>query len=373
MGPRFLCLLPSLTAWGGGIELYLRQLLGALLAARPEAELVAVLAKEAHLARPEQLAPALRERLVVAGCADGPRARRIGAFLARAGREASRRRPDVVLCGHLNYAAAGLTLARAARARLWVVAHGIEAWNLGGGLSRHALRRADRVIAVSAYTAAQLVRAVGLRPEQLVVLNNAVDTRRFRPGAPSPAFEAKLAGQRRPRLLSVCRLDAGERYKGVDTVLRLLARHPTIAGAYLVSGDGTDRARLESLARELAVPATFLGRVPDEELVDLYRASDVFVMPSWSEGFGFVFIEALACGLPVVAGSVDGSVDALAGGQLGLLVDPFAIDQIAAAVSAHLSGTSPAPMRDPAHLHAEVTRRFGEAAFAARVAALVAG
>ena len=63
-------------------------------------------------------------------------------------------------------------------------------------------------------------------------------------------------------------------------------------------GDGTDRPRLERLAHELGVPVTFYGRAPDAELADLYRACDLFVMPSRKEGFGYVFIEAMACGLP---------------------------------------------------------------------------
>ena len=117
-------------------------------------------------------------------------------------------------------------------------------------------------------------------------------------------------------LLTVSRLAASERYKGHDRVIsvlpRVLERSPDVA--YLVVGDGDDRQRLEEMAQKAGVAHAmrFAGHVPHQELPDYFRLADVFVMPSTGEGFGIVFLEAAASGLPVIGGNRDGSVDALA-------------------------------------------------------------
>jgi glycosyltransferase involved in cell wall biosynthesis len=366
-----LFVLPSLTGLGGGIELYLQQFVRAVGEARPDARLSAVLAREPRLARPELLPPALTARLRVTGASPEGRAARIAELIARATVEAARFRPDLVVCGHVNLAVLAWALARATGARLVALTYGLEAWSLGSQQTARALRAADRIVTISSFTAGELRRSLGVAEDRLVILHNAVDVERFRPGPPSQAIAERLSALARPRLLTVCRLDANERYKGVDELLRVLAAHPRLIGSYLIVGDGTDRPRLEQLAAELKVPATFWGRAADGDLADLYRACDLFVMPSRKEGFGYVFIEAMACGLPVVAGGLDGSVDALGGGALGLLVDPTRPDQIAKAISAQLDGSSPPVMRDPRWLHEQVRERFSFERFGQRVADLL--
>jgi glycosyltransferase involved in cell wall biosynthesis len=218
----------------------------------------------------------------------------------------------------------------------------------------------DRVVAISRFTAHRAESALGL--QGVAILNNAVDTARFSPGAPPADLERRLPP--RPRILTVSRLNAREGYKGVDVVLRALR---DVRASYVVVGAGSDVPRLERLARDLGVPAHFHGRATDEELPDLYRACDVYVMPSRGEGFGYVFLEALATGLPVVSGNVDGSGEALADGALGLMVDPGDPTAVAEAMRAHLEGRSPPELRDVARLRAEVERRFGRTTHAERV------
>jgi glycosyltransferase involved in cell wall biosynthesis len=349
---------PSLTARGGGIELYGRDLLAALANLEPEAEITAVLGDEPALAHPELLAPQLRRRLRVSGT-EGVFLKRVLSMSLRVGL-AVRDRPEMVVCGHLNYAPLAWAAARATGARLVQLLYGVEAWSPGALLPRLATRRMDRVLAISRFTADAAELALGL--SGVGILHNAVDTARFSPGRPPAELARRLPPG--PRVLTVSRLNAREGYKGVDVVLRALRE---VRASYVVVGAGSDVPRLEKLARELGVTAYFHGRASEEELPDLYRACDLFVMPSRGEGFGYVFLEALASGLPVVAGNADGSVDALAGGELGLLVDPSDHRAVAEAIRAHLEGRSPPQLRDGARLHAEVERRFGRATHPERV------
>jgi len=356
---------PSLTAFGGGIELCARQVLDAVAAARPQAELGALLAREPSLVRPETLAPSLHGRLTVSGGASS------AGFLVAAAR-LLRQPLEVILCVHLHYLPLCAALARATGAKLVSLLHGIEVWAPGRPLARRAAGLADLTVAVSGFTAAQALRFLPVTPDRLMVAPNAVDTERFSPGTPDAPTVAKVAEVRRPLLLTVARLDAGEGYKGVDQVIRALGTIPPAQRpGYVVAGDGTDRARLGALAVELEVAVTFLGRVSDEELVSLYRLADLFVMPSRNEGFGFVFIEALACGVPVVAGGVDGSVEALDGGRLGLLIDPLDVSAIAKAITDSLSGRTNPSLRDAGWLRNEVVTRFGIAASHRRWAAVL--
>ena len=89
--------------------------------------------------------------------------------------------------------------------------------------------------------------------------------------------------------------------------------------AYLIVGDGDDRQRLEAKARSRGIDdrVVFAGFIPEAEKADHYRLADAFVMPGRGEGFGFVFLEALACGIPVVGSRLDGSREALAPGGVG--------------------------------------------------------
>jgi glycosyltransferase involved in cell wall biosynthesis len=94
---------------------------------------------------------------------------------------------------------------------------------------------------------------------------------------------------------------------------------------YLIVGKGDDQARLEGIAQRVGVAdaVVFAGFVSEEDKPAHYALADAYVMPSVGEGFGYVYVEAMACGIPVVGSSVDGSRDALRDGMLGALVDPF--------------------------------------------------
>jgi phosphatidylinositol alpha-1,6-mannosyltransferase len=169
-------------------------------------------------------------------------------------------------------------------------------------------------------------------------------------------------------LLTVGRLDGRQRHKGHDKVIQCLARirrkHPDIL--YVIVGDGSDRERLQKLATQCdaASMVRFAGRVPDRELADYYRAADLFVMPSTGDGIGIVFLEAMACGTSVLGIDAGGVRDAMADGDLGLVVQDAEFEE---ALEHALS--LPKPLR--AELSNRLRARFGRKVFHDRIGAVV--
>lgn len=215
-----------------------------------------------------------------------------------------------------------------------VVVHGAEVTVPGRlpvshSLAGYVLRGAAGIVAAGNYPAAEAAHAAG-RPLPGVVVPPGVDALRFRP-LNSDAERARVRrglglDPDRPLVLGLSRLVPR---KGFDVLLRAVARIPDVQVA--IGGTGRDRKRLESIAAEagLAERATFLGRVPDDELSDVYACADVFAMlcrERWrgleAEGFGIVFLEAAACGVPVLAGRSGGSHEAVVDGETGYVVEP---------------------------------------------------
>src|SRR5262245_41445608 len=192
----------------------------------------------------------------------------------------------------------------------------------------HVLRNARHVIAAGAYPAAEADRAAG-RALPTTVVPPGVDVERFR-----PLSDAERAETRRmfdlpvdgKVVLGVSRLVPR---KGFDNAIRAAARlarsHPDLVLA--IAGGGRDEQRLRRLATDLAAPVRFLGRVPNDGRPRLYGCADVFTMlcrNRWGgleqEGFGIVFVEAAACGVPQVAGDSGGAADAVSDGETGIVV-----------------------------------------------------
>jgi phosphatidylinositol alpha-1,6-mannosyltransferase len=250
---------------------------------------------------------------------------------------------DGVFCGHLNALPLAAVVATLLRARLWVQAHGIEAWQPRGKAYRHALARADLVTCVSRHTRQKLLEWASLPPHRVRVLPNTFAPAYARQPAADAVIPAQNSGARRI-ILTVGRLSASEAYKGHDRIIEampaILTRIPK--AAYWIIGSGDDQGRLRQLAQEAHVAdrVVFAGHVADHDLPGYFASAHAFAMPSTGEGFGIVFLEAAASGLPVIGGSRDGSVDALADGRIGRLVDPASQDEIIAAVVEALEGRS---------------------------------
>ena len=262
----------------------------------------------------------------------------------RVGRLAAAHRADLVIWDPalpVGHAAPKVELPYA------VVLHGAEVTVPGRlpgtrQLLRRVLRGASLVICAGRYPAAEAERAAG-RSLPTVVVPPGVDTDRFQPlDSAERASVRQELGLPVDALLvvSVSRLVPR---KGMDTLIRAAARLrdrvPDVVVA--IAGSGRDRARLEGLIASTGAPVRLLGRVPDEVLPGLYGAGDVFSMSCrnrWGgleqEGFGIVFVEAAAAGVPAVAGESGGSAEAVVHGETGLVVPrPDASDQVADALA----------------------------------------
>jgi glycosyltransferase involved in cell wall biosynthesis len=302
-------LIPALFSSDGGIERMLRLYLRAAGELAGAGETVSAVVLNDHTIPAERLAPYRTPALArVLPCGRNKLA--FAWHTLRLARQSRR-----IVCGHVHL----LRLALLARRftpglEIWLVAHGIEVWRPFNPAEQSALRAADRILCVSEYTRRQLLaQCPGLAPARLVVQPNALD----------PQFDAGPPGESRVEpglVLSVCRLDAAEAYKGVDHLIAALpAIRTAVPGARLrVVGDGSDRPRLEALARTLGMAGAvdFAGRVGDAELRASFAACQLFALPSRAEGFGLVYLEALAQGKPCIAANAGGApevVDATCG------------------------------------------------------------
>ncbi len=247
------------------------------------------------------------------------------------------------------------------------------------GLARRVLGRAAGIVAAGEYPAREAARAAGDGLSG-VVIPPGVDSTRFRPLPPERRAEARARfgiDPDRPVVLGVSRLVPR---KGFDRLLDAAARLDDEA-QIVVAGAGRDRSRLEHRAARLGITGRtrVLGRVSDADLPDLYASADVFAMPCrdrWggleAEGFGIVFLEAAASGVPAVAGRAGGATEAVADGETGSLVDPRDPAAIADAL-ARLLGDTEARTRMGTAARERAVREFSYDGLVGRLAPLANG
>ena len=298
---------------------------------------------------------------------------RTAVFAGRLFLEAALGRPDLIITTHVHFAPVAQFVQKVFGVPFLAVGHGIEVWNIPKRSVRDALRAASSLAAVSDFSRQRMASALSISPDRIALLPNTFDAEKFVPG-PKPHFLLKRYGLRGEHrvIFTVARLSETEAYKGYDQILRALPavrqRFPDVR--YVLAGRGGDRARIESMIRELGVESnvTLAGFLPAHELCSHYNLCDVFAMPSKGEGFGIVFLEALACGKPVIAGNKDGSLDAVLNGALGALVDPENVAEIANAICGQLGAGS----RERGKiLRRKVTEAFGYERFREKLAAVL--
>lgn len=248
-----------------------------------------------------------------------------------------RSRFDLIICGHIKLLPIAILANLKTRAHVILIIYGIDAWfPLKNILIKYSLIKIDSVISISEITKKKFIEWSHLTQKKYYILPNAVIQQHYGVAAKSPELLERYGLRNKVVLMTLGRLSAEEKYKGFDEIIQLLPalseQLPNIT--YLIVGDGDDRPRLEDKAKALGVRdrVVFAGFIPEAEKADHYRLADVFVMPGRGEGFGFVFLEALACGIPAVGSVLDGSREALQGGALGILVDPRHPEDIQAGI-----------------------------------------
>lgn len=414
---RTLLVAPALHSLHGGIPRILRLYQRALADLATAGDRIDVLALNDT---PAEAARAAGPRI---GCTAGCSRRKL-AFawqLLRLGWRAHR-----VVCGHIHLAPAVRLLQQLRpHMRVYLVGHGIEVWRPLSGAQRRALLAAERMLCVSQFTASELLKHnPDLPADRLAVVPNGLDPDfgKHRPAgfaestgsdAPPPAESTgdrprATAGQPpRPRLLTVARLTSADRDKGIDTIIAALplVRTEFPSATLRIVGAGDDAPRLADAARSLGLtvaraktpdegrplgpprphsrarfpagpppslpPAensaaiVFTGALPDAALHDEYAAGDVFVLPSRKEGFGLVYLEAMAFGKPCIAARAGGAPEVVDGpaGRLVPYGDPAAL---AIAIKDVLRRPP-----DPAAVRAHAAK-FRYEAFRARLAAALA-
>ena len=320
-------LLVATDAYGGhgGIALFNRQLCEALASDEGITEIVVI---------PRTMATApddVPAKVTFVADAAG------GAFAYTRAIAAARRQTfDLVICGHIN-----LLPVAAALGEPLLVIHGIDAWQPPRRkLASTFIGRCRGVVSVSAITRDRFV-AWSRFAGKTFVLPNTIHTSKYGPRERRDDLVQRFGLASKRVLLTVGRLDDRERYKGFDEVISVLPELPDDV-VYLIAGGGNDweRLRAHAIATGVGDRVIFTGIFPEEQKPDLYALADVYVMPSRGEGFGIVFLEALASGLPVIASKHDGGREALLNGELGLLVDPANPAEIAAAIREALTRTT---------------------------------
>ena len=308
----------------GGIALYNRELVAAL-ATHPTVEEVVVLPRVA-VSEPGRLPDNVT---FVAGAAKGPLAYLRAVHASRAAGF------DLVICAHINL----LPLSRLITRKPVLIIYGIDAWKPSRTLAPGSgIQGLSAVVSISRITLDRFAAWSGYAGPTFVLPNSIrAEQYSMRPKDADLMARFGLAGKR--VILTVGRLATTERYKGFDEVLEILPQLPRDV-VYLIAGGGDDAPRLQKKATSLGVTnrVIFTGMFSDSDKAALYSMADVFAMPSRGEGFGFVFLEAMACGVPVVASRMDGGREAVLNGVLGRLVDPSNPAEVRTAVSETLQG-----------------------------------
>lgn len=226
-----------------------------------------------------------------------------------------------VICMHAGLAPVARLLAYRAGCRSVVFFHGVDVWGRLKARTRWGLRGASRILSVSEFT---WKKCLENNPDLLEVPGEVVPLGLMGGGVPPLEFRgAQASGERVLLVTRLTRHCADKNVRGLILAMRhVIERIPT--ATLTIVGDGDDRADVERFAAA-HIPESgirFLGRIPDDELASIYAQADIFAMPSKQEGFGLVFVEAMARGLACICGNQDASREVVEQGVTGFAVDP---------------------------------------------------
>lgn len=299
-------------------------------------------------------------------CASGSKARFIrGAFRRRSDAAGS-----VTLVTHIGLAPVGRILKAIVPTELIVMLYGVEAWRTHDRYTTWALRACDRVVAISTYT---LERFYQSNPALRAIPGSVCYLPARTLAADRPL---EMPSRQGLRVTTVGRLELRGLKKGQRELIALWPRvvemfpHATLC----IVGGGVGQIELERLAVAHGVQqqVVFTGAVSDAQLDQLYRDSDVFAMPSQGEGFGLVFAEAMARGIPCIASRLDAGGEVVVDGETGYVVDPTEPAQILHALQQLLGDAALRKRMGEAGRQRAVTV-FSHEQFAVRIRALLNG
>ena len=253
-------------------------------------------------------------------------------------------RPDYICCAHLNFAPLCLIIKRLLKIPYTLALYGIEIPEIKSRSKIKAVSNAFLLITISEYAKNLILEQLPDLAERIYMLPSAVDGSIFKIKDRSREIQIQHGLEKRPLILSLARLSTIE-HKGQDRVIQALplVLREVPDAVYLVVGGGTDE-RVNNLMHqypELRDSVVFTGPIANDRRVDYYNLPDLYILPSKFEGFGIVFIESLACGVPVIASDGYGCRAGLLNEELGLVVPPDDIAAIAKAIVSILNRTAP--------------------------------
>lgn len=282
-------------------------------------------------------------------------------------------RPKVIVCGHLHFASVCYYLYKIFGTPYVLSLYGIEIIALKSSIQRKAVEGAVKIVTISEYSRNLILEKFPEINPKIFMHPSSVNGDVYRIKEKNIKLVEKYNLQDRQVVLSLARLSTPE-FKGQDRVLKawpeVLKSFPK--AIYLIVGGGED-LRVNQVLKEqpkLAQSVVFTGSVSEEEKVEFYNLADVYVLPSKFEGFGIVFIESLSCGVPVIASDGYGCRASLLNGELGDLVQPDDIQDIAKAIVNNLQKQVVKSSTFREQLRAKTLQIYGYQAWLERAAQL---
>jgi glycosyltransferase involved in cell wall biosynthesis len=271
-------------------------------------------------------------------------------------------RPDYICCAHLNFAPLCLFIKKLLKIPYTLALYGIEIPEIKSSVKIEAVSNAFLLITISEYAKNLILEQLPDSAERIYMLPSAVDGSIFKIKDRSQNLQVQHGLEKRPLILSLARLSTKE-HKGQDRVIQALplVLREVPDAVYLVVGGGVDE-RVNDLMHqypELRSNVVFTGPIADDQRVDYYNLPDLYILPSKFEGFGIVFIESLACGVPVIASDGYGCRTGLLNEELGLVIPPDDIAAIAKAIVSILNRTAPSRLFERETLRQKTLEVYG--------------
>jgi phosphatidylinositol alpha-1,6-mannosyltransferase len=311
----------------GGMERFNRHMCMALQRYTESRQLsLAILSKNDHTADERYVSNSKSTNFI--GC-QGSKAKFIYQYF-----KAITAQSNVKLCifGIINHLPLVSMLPR--RIKKVAIIHGFEAWEKFTPIKRNFLSHIDEYWSVSDYTKKEFIRLNEIAGSKVKLLSDALDYYWFEDNDQNYRDDKYI--------LCVARLDAEHgHYKGVDDLIRSYSRVSRKYPEYklVIAGNGSDADRLQQMAASEGVleKVKFLNSIRDEELKRIYNECTIFALPSKKEGFGLVFLEAMAARKPVIGGKHGGTPEVIEDGKTGLLVTHGREEELTSALELLLS------------------------------------